>query len=133
MVIKFNGDIIGERGHVLRPQDNGNGYKKVQIKGKQQYIHRLVAEEYLANPLSLPEVNHIDGNKENNHVVNLEWITHRANLRAFNPSLRLSETKVRLIRELIKEGCLICDIAQCFNVHQSTISSLKDNNRWKEV
>lgn len=43
-------------------------------------LHRIVAEAFIPNPLKLPEVNHKDGNKKNNCVENLEWVTHRGNV-----------------------------------------------------
>ena len=46
---------------------------------KNQFIHRLLAQAFIPNPLTKPHVNHIDGNKQNNRLVNLEWSTCREN------------------------------------------------------
>ena len=61
-----------------------NGYKMVSLQvepgvRKQFYVHRLVAEKFIPNPLNLPCVNHIDGDKTNNAVDNLEWVDYGAN------------------------------------------------------
>jgi len=53
--------------------------KLTSDKAKAFYVHRLVAECYLPNPLKLPEVNHKDFNKSNNSVENLEWVTKEQN------------------------------------------------------
>lgn len=54
-----------------------NGYKQVKIRQKGvsaiYFVHRLVAKAFIPNPKHLPQVNHLDGNKLNNHVSNLEW------------------------------------------------------------
>jgi hypothetical protein len=57
-------------------------------KSKNHYIHRLVAETYIPNPLGLPQVNHISENKTENHMNNLEWISHADNCRySFNKAI----------------------------------------------
>lgn len=71
------------KGRVLKPHDNGSGYYYVSLylngKKKNKLIHRLVAECYLENPHNKETVNHKDGDKGNNHVGNLEWLTQREN------------------------------------------------------
>jgi hypothetical protein len=60
-----------------------NGYFRTTLTNKNKrktfYIHRLVAQSFISNPKKNPCVNHIDGNKENNHVLNLEWCTKEEN------------------------------------------------------
>ena len=46
---------------------------------KNQFIHRLLCQAFIPNPLNKPQVNHIDGNKQNNQLVNLEWATSKEN------------------------------------------------------
>lgn len=58
-------------------------------------VHRLVAQAYIPNPDNLPEVNHKDGNCQNNHVSNLEWVTRQENI---NHSL-LTHSPVRNFKE----------------------------------
>lgn len=64
-----------------------NGYQRVRIENKclggvvRTSIHQLVAEAFIPNPLGLPEINHIDTNKQNNNVSNLEWTDHRGNMK----------------------------------------------------
>jgi hypothetical protein len=68
------------QGQVVRHQHLHKGYPTVKIGGVTLKVHRLVAEWYVPNPQKLPFVNHIDGNKQNNHYTNLEWCTQRQNV-----------------------------------------------------
>lgn len=66
--------------HVL---DTGVGYKLITVvhngMRKNKHIHRLMALAFIPNPSNKPCVNHIDGNKQNNILSNLEWCTHKEN------------------------------------------------------
>lgn len=68
---------------IVKPAKNKHGYKTVSLcfngNKKTRNIHRLVAETFIANPNDYPCINHIDGNKENNNVNNLEWCTYKYN------------------------------------------------------
>lgn len=69
----------------LKPYVNTGGYLRVNLydrngKVKKHYVHRLVAQTFLPNPKNLPHVNHIDANKNNNTVDNLEWCTEKYNI-----------------------------------------------------
>lgn len=79
------GDILQERKERIKKQwANDDGYLQVKLSrdGINTNIgaHRLVAMAFLDNPYDLPEVNHKDGNRQNNCVDNLEWVTHIENI-----------------------------------------------------
>ena len=69
----------------LTPFYNTKGYLKVDLwkngKVKQFFVHRLVAEAYIPNPDNLPQVDHIDNDKNHNYINNLQWLTNRDNCR----------------------------------------------------
>lgn len=75
------------------------GYERVMLyknqKGYCKQVHRLVAEAFIPNPNKLPQVNHIDGNKLNNNVNNLEWVSPSTNIKhAYDTNLRKDRYKI---------------------------------------
>lgn len=129
--VRDDGTIYSERTHkILSPQLDKNGYEKVQmmsIDGKRHRysVHRLVLENF--NPIKgmeLLQVNHKDGNKRNNKLDNLEWVTNYENthhainygLRNFNgennPSAKLTEKDIYDIVKLFKQGTSCAMIAK---------------------
>lgn len=84
-IIYDNGDIKNiVTKKILKGSISENGYKyyRLSLDGEKKmfYAHRLVAEHFLDNPDNLPIVNHLDGNKLNNNVTNLEWATYSDNV-----------------------------------------------------
>ena len=77
--------IRTKTGKILKPAVDHKGYLRVCLykdkKKKNFKVHRLVAETFLPNPGSLPEVDHIDTNRKNNTQTNLRWASKSANTR----------------------------------------------------
>lgn len=67
-------------GKILKPVPTKNGYLRVGLNGKLYRVHRLVADAYISNPDNYEQINHIDGDKTNNRVSNLEWCTCSQNI-----------------------------------------------------
>lgn len=113
----------------------GIGYLQIctSINGVRKNIkaHKAVAETFIENPLNKPFINHIDGNKLNNNVSNLEWVTRQENIihakehgllenqRQYstkNPRCKLTDEQVAQIRELYQSGSSVSCLATMFDV-----------------
>ena len=91
-------------GKILKPSLNHNGYLRLWLyennKQKQLYLHRIVATAFIDNPEAKPCVNHIDENKTNNDLNNLEWCTERENNVHGTRMKRIAEKRFKKVIQL---------------------------------
>ena len=132
----------------LTPQHDKNGYVKVQLrsvdnKSHRYSVHRLMLENFNpVNGMEKLQVNHIDGNKLNNNLSNLEWVTCQENidhaiknnLRAgINGSAKLTKEQVIEIYKRANSGERNVTLAKEFNVHPDQIGRIKHKKVWKQM
>lgn len=142
-----NGDVF-RKGKQLKPQmkkrKGKDRYYYLKLsknnKIKCEYIHRMVAELYLPNPNELPEIDHIDGDRFNNHYNNLEWVSSKENHdRAIDKGLiesKLTADDVKWIKEHFVLGDRTYGtraLGRKFGVHNTLISDIIRGDAWKQV
>ena len=106
-------------------------------------LHRLVAMAFIPNPNNLPNINHIDGCKTNNHYSNLEWVNQTENIKHANRTglhkpkkgigngkSKLIENDVKIIRERLSNGDRVVDIAKDFSTTTGAIYGIKQGKSW---
>lgn len=98
------GRIRNQDGDILTPYKNEKGYMKIGLtkngKCSKHRVHRLVAQAFIPNVAHYPEVNHKDGNKENNSVTNLEWVSANRNREHEGEFKERIAYNIRLCREI---------------------------------
>lgn len=157
IIYKSNGvrQTFSER--ILKPGRGSHGYYGVALynkgMGETHLIHRLIADAFIPNPDNKPMINHIDSDKTNNSISNLEWVNGKENsnhasvrgrmrrnhnqrinyrlskIGELNPMSKLSNADVKNIKRLIpfmKQK----DIANIYNINATVISNIKNNKRW---
>ena len=122
---------------LLKPGKNKKGYLLVNLyknrKRKSYKIHQLVAEHFIPNPDNLPEINHIDEDKTNNRVDNLEWKSHKDNCNHGTRNERIAKTmtngkrskpvlQLSLSGELIREWPSISECGRNGFNHRNIVS-----------
>lgn len=146
---------------IMKLSDNGTGYLFVRLliygKHSNHYVHRLVSREFIKNPKRKPQVNHLDGNRSNNHVKNLEWCTHKENvvhsvkrrkelgyvrkkytLNNLAAPLRGEEVKSSKLKEIDvifirKTNMKVTELMKKYNVCERTIYDVKRKLSWTHV
>ena len=144
-----DGRVWSERTNkFLSPQLDKDGYEKVQMmsidKKRHRYsVHRLVMENWRPiKHMEYYQVNHIDGNKRNNNLNNLEWVTceqniqHavKNNLRAkINGAAKLTQDEVIEIYKRANNGETNISLGNKFNIHPDTVGKIKNKKTWKQL
>ena len=111
-ILKDNGGIFIKTGN-YKKFEKQTGYKRVALSKNNQdkkfMVHRLVAQAFIPNPDNKPFIDHIDGNRANNKVDNLRWVTHKENMKNPITVLRKSEAAKGLgaIRKQCARKCRI--------------------------
>lgn len=148
-----SGELFSKRTNkFLKQHLSTSGYLTVatKVEGKDICfrVHRLVAEAFIPNPYNKPEVNHIDGNKTNNYVTNLEWCTSKENIAhavdsgllvgrrgVDNCNAKLTLEQVKEIKRLYKPYSREFGtraLAKKYGVHHMQISRIVNNKSYQE-
>lgn len=132
---------------ILKTKGGCEDYVKVSLckdkKCMYTSCHRLVALHFIPNPENKPQVNHKDGNRQNNNIDNLEWVTvkenvcysftmgwHVGNRGIKNGGCKLTEKQVIKIRKLLCKGFTHRYISELFSVSRVAITNIKNKKRW---
>lgn len=138
--VSSTGEVKNDKG-LLKPVVNKDGYRQclLRIAGQRKNVllHRLIASAFIENPQNLPVINHLDGNKLNNSVDNLEWCTvkhnhgHAVGLGLIkntgedNHRHSLKDHQVAEIKAMLAQGLGSRTIANKFGVTRSAIQHIK--------
>lgn len=148
--LDFNEDILSVT-RIRRLQVDKDGYYKVILikNGKQKpfRVHRLVGEAFLDNQNKKPEINHKDGNKQNNLYTNLEWVTvkendfharfHGLKKPSFGEKSGMSKLKedlVKRMKTIFSYGFFSkMEVAQICGVNYKNAHSILSGKTWKHI
>ena len=136
--VDTDGNIYSKHGELYKKrktQKNNRGYHRVWLvtsnkKQRAFLVHRLVAEAFISNPRKLETVNHINGDKDDNSVKNLEWMTMADNVKhAFNNGLsygrsRNRENDIDIIREYSGKWGDITKLSIKYGISHATVTKI---------
>lgn len=147
-VKRIGGGSGAVRGLVLKDFDNGHGYRYISLskdgKGRNYYIHVLLATAFIPNPERKPQINHRNGQKSDNRLENLEWVTLSEQMihaygtglapsGEYNHMAKLTEYEVGVIRRLHMAGVARPVIASSFGISKATVHRIVHRELWRNV
>ena len=150
------GRLKGRSGKIIKAYLNSEGYYTICLKpngrsdkSKCVRIHRLVAQAFIPNVDNKPFINHIDGNKQNNIVTNLEWCTNHENMihasktgllkplqGINNPQAKLTKLDIEYIRNNYipyNKQYGTRALSKKFGVPHSTITRIIQRKKYKDI
>jgi hypothetical protein len=128
--ININGDVRNDKtSKILKPMISTSGYVFFHlVKDKKKYtkyLHRLIGEAFIPNPCNLPQIDHIDGNKHNNDISNLHWVSVSENRTAYGNEQRAENRKRKVLAENVNGEKIVFDsrksLAEHFGCHPSKV------------
>lgn len=120
--LKLLNQYVNNSGYLMVSVYNVNDMREIGTTNSNVLVHRLVADCYIPNPYGKEQVNHIDGNKFNNCVWNLEWVSRSENMRrAFSTGLRHGERV-----QIVETGEIFDSFSDCAKSIGGTISGIHD-------
>lgn len=143
--------LDGYEPHVMQLVLNHKGYLRAQIglrRGQRRsyFVHRLVALAFIGPEPVDHQVNHIDGDKVNNHVANLEYVTLQENVRlrdamglhvplvgTLNGNARVTESDIPTIRRRVAAGEELRVIAIDYGITKQAVWLIKERRSWRHV
>jgi len=146
--VRSNKTYRGTGQRLIKSHPNTNGYPAITFyenrgeKGQRVTVHRIVAETFLgAQPFPKAQVNHVDCDKLNCKLTNLEWVTASENIQhaydngrrplfRYGPHIKMSEKIVRVMRSAYRLGTSTPEISDWLGIHRSTAAHALVGNGW---
>ncbi len=141
-------EVQKHKGRLRKQNINRLGYLMILLsrnpKRELKSVHRLVALAFVERVEGKDEINHKDGNKLNNHYLNLEWCTHKENMQhasllglmatgQHHGKSKPTKSDVLQIRRMIDRNWKLKDIAPVFNVTPENIYAIKNGISWNHI
>lgn len=143
--VSDTGRVYNSKGKEIKRQKNHDGYYTVNLWDGSKYHHkrvnRLVAIAFIDNPNNLPVVNHIDHNRGNDNLSNLEWVSYSENKEKsieHDPTMgktksHINEGMAHEICRLIQEGFRNKEIEEILEIPRTSILDIRRGKSWVEV